>query len=230
MCIYHNLLIFCVFDGVAQTVKHRLQCGRPGFDPWVGKIPWQGKWQPTLVLLPGKSHGRRNLVGYSPQGHKESDTTERLHFHFSLSCIGEGHGNPLHCSWLENPREGTSWWAAVYGVAQIRTWLKWLSSSSRVVSGFLLSQVNADVNILFASILEHVCMCCCRGDIFLGVYLLGQLYRIIKLHQLYQIMSQCFSRVSVVLNTAKSHVKVLTVPQLSFILIIVTFIQLLLIW
>ena len=60
----------------------------------------------------------------------ESDTTERLHFHFSLSCIGEGNGNPLQCSWLENPRDRRAWWAAVYGVAQSRTRLKRLSSSS----------------------------------------------------------------------------------------------------
>ena len=58
------------------------------------------------------------------------DTTERLHFHFSLSCIGEGNGNPLQCSCLENPRDGGAWWAAVYGVAQSRTRLKRLSSSS----------------------------------------------------------------------------------------------------
>ena len=78
-------------------------------------------WHPTPVLLPGKSHGRRSLVGCSPWGHKESDTTERLHFPFSLSCIGEGNGNPLQYSCLENPRDGGAWWAAVYGVAQSRT-------------------------------------------------------------------------------------------------------------
>ena len=61
------------------------------------------RWHPTPVLLPGKSHGRRSMVGCSPWGHKESDTTERLDFHFSLSCIGEGNGNPLQCSCLENP-------------------------------------------------------------------------------------------------------------------------------
>ena len=76
---------------------------------------------PTPVLLPGKSHGRRSLVGCSPWGRKESDTTERLHFHFSLSCIGEGNDNPLQCSCLENPRDGGAWWAAVYGVAQSQT-------------------------------------------------------------------------------------------------------------
>ena len=89
---------------------------------------WRRQWQPTPVLLPGKSHGRRSLVGCSPWGREESDTTERLPFHFSLSCIGEGNGNPLRCSSLENPRDGRAWWAAVYGVAQSRTWLKWLSS------------------------------------------------------------------------------------------------------
>ena len=59
-----------------------LQGRRPGFNPWVRKIPWRRKWQPTPVFLPGESHGRRSLVGYSPWGHKESDTTDRLHFHF----------------------------------------------------------------------------------------------------------------------------------------------------
>ena len=53
-----------------------------------------------------------------------SDTTERLHFHFSFSCIGEGNGNPLQCSCPENPRDGGAWWAAIYGVAQSRTRLK----------------------------------------------------------------------------------------------------------
>ena len=91
---------------------------------------WRGQWHPTPVLLPGKSHGRRSLVGCSPWGREESDTTERLHFPFSLSCIGEGNGNPLQCSCLETPRDGGAWWAAVYGVAPSRTRLKQLSSSS----------------------------------------------------------------------------------------------------
>ena len=85
-------------------------------------------WHPTPVLLPGKSHGWRRLVGCSPWGHEELDTTEWLHF--SISCIGEGYGTPLQCSCLENPRDGGAWWAAVYGVTQSRTQLKWLSSSS----------------------------------------------------------------------------------------------------
>ena len=82
------------------------------------------RWHPTPVLLPGKSHGRRSLVGCSPWGREESDTTEQLHFHFSLSCIGEGNGNPLQCSCLENPRDGGAWWAALYGVTQSWTRLK----------------------------------------------------------------------------------------------------------
>ena len=64
------------------------------------------QWHPTPVLLPGKSHGWRSLVGCSQWGRWGSDMTERLHFHFSLSCIGEGNGNPLQCSCLENPRDG----------------------------------------------------------------------------------------------------------------------------
>ena len=82
---------------------------------------WRRRWHPTPVLLPRKSHGWRSLVGCSPGGHEELDTTERLHFHFSLSCTGEGHGNPLQCSCMENPRDRGAWWAAVYGVAQSRT-------------------------------------------------------------------------------------------------------------
>ena len=84
----------------------------------------------TPVLSPGKPHGWRSLVGCSPWGREESDTTERLHFHFSLSCIGEGNGNPLQCSCLENTRDGGAWWAAIYGVTKSQTWLKQLSSSS----------------------------------------------------------------------------------------------------
>ena len=86
---------------------------------------------PTPVLLPGKSHGQRSLVGCGPWGRQESNTTEHLHFRFSLSRIGEGNGNPLQCSCLENPRDGGTWWAAISGVIQSRTRLKRLSSSSR---------------------------------------------------------------------------------------------------
>ena len=72
-------------------------------------------------------------VGCSPWGLEESGITERLHFHFSLSCIGEGNGNPLQCSCLENPRDRGAWWAAVYGVSQSRTRLRRLSSSSSTI-------------------------------------------------------------------------------------------------
>ena len=97
---------------------------------WTQNIPTirRRHWQPTPILLPGKSHGQRSLVGCSPW--KESDMTERLRIHFSLSRFGEGNGNPLQCSCLENPRDGGAWWAAIYGVAQSWTQLKRLSSSS----------------------------------------------------------------------------------------------------
>ena len=85
---------------------------------------------PHSSNLSWRIHGRRSLVGCSPWGHEELDTTEQLHFHFSLSCIGEGNGNLLQYSCLENPRDSGAWWAAVYGVAQSRTRLKRLSSSS----------------------------------------------------------------------------------------------------
>ena len=87
-------------------------------------VDGEGNGIPSPVLLPGKSHGQRSLVGCSPWGRYESDTTGQLHFHFSLSSIGEGNGNPLQCSCLENHRDRGAWWAAVSGVAQSRTRLK----------------------------------------------------------------------------------------------------------
>ena len=122
--------------GVLCTYKNG-KCGcRPSLKVSYHNF-WRRQWQPTPVLLPGKSHGWRRLVGCNPGGHWGSDTTERLHFHFSLSCIGEGNGNPLQWSCLENPRDGGAWWAAVYGVTQSRTRLKWLSSSSSSIITFL---------------------------------------------------------------------------------------------
>ena len=105
---------------------------------WTSHIKYVGiklftsrrKWQPTPVLLPGKSHGRRSLVGFSPWGREESDMTKRLHFYFSLSCTGEGNGNPLQCSCLENPRDSRAWWVAVYGVAQSRKRLSDLAAAA----------------------------------------------------------------------------------------------------
>ena len=97
-------------------------------------------WMECLLLLPRDKHCSFtsysssmtlcSVVGCSPWGREESDTTEWLHFHFSRPCIGEGNGNPLQCSCLENPRDGGAWWAAVYGVAQSLTRLRRLSSSS----------------------------------------------------------------------------------------------------
>ena len=79
------------------------------------------QWHPTPVLLPGKSHGWRSLVGYSPWGCEEWDTTERLHFHFSLSCIGEGNGNPFQCSCLENPRDRSLVGCRLWGHTELDT-------------------------------------------------------------------------------------------------------------
>ena len=90
----------------------------------------EGNGTPLQYSCLEKFNGWRSLVGCSPWGRWGSDMTERLHLHFSLSCIGEGNGNPLQCSCLENPRDRGAWWAAIYGVAQSRTRLKWLSSSS----------------------------------------------------------------------------------------------------
>ena len=104
------------------------------------------QWHPTPVLFLGKSHRRRSVVGCSPWGCEELDTTEWLPFHFSLSCIGEGNGNPLQCSCLENPRDGGAWWAAVYGVTQSQTRLKRLSSSSRDFKNYAKSTLLCSVN------------------------------------------------------------------------------------
>ena len=90
--------------------------------PYSSTLAWKIPWAEESGRLQSMSH-------------EESETTERLHFHFSLSRIGEGNGNPLQCSCLENPRDGGAWWAAVYGVAQSRTRLKLLSSSSNPIVG-----------------------------------------------------------------------------------------------
>jgi len=120
-----------IFCGCAcKILKHLVS-----LDTWgVGRmfklilwLLWYRQHNPIIVRW-------RSLVGCSPWGHWESDKTERLPFHFSLSCIGEGNGNPLQCSCLENPRDGEAWWAAVYGVAQSRTRLKRLSSSNPYLS------------------------------------------------------------------------------------------------
>ena len=76
--------LFSQFLGASLVAQRVKQCRRPGFSSWVKKILWGKKWQPTPVFLPGKPHGQRSLIGYSLWGHKESDTTERLHFQFPV--------------------------------------------------------------------------------------------------------------------------------------------------
>ena len=91
-------------------------------EPHSSTLAWKIPWT--------EESGRLQSMGSQRVGQ-----TARLHFHFSLSCIGEGNGNPLQCSCLENPRDGGAWWAAVYGVAQGRTQLKGLSSSRSDLTG-----------------------------------------------------------------------------------------------
>ena len=108
-------------------------------------------------------------VGCVPWAHKELDRTERLHFHFSLSCIGEGNGSPLQTSCLENPRDGGAWWAAVYGVTQSWTRLKWLSSSSSMQYCSLQNRI-----LLLSPVTSTAGYCFCFGSIpsfFLELFL-----------------------------------------------------------
>ena len=126
VCTYQQGEQGCLFATDLARIIQRRQC------------------HPTPVPLPGKSHGWRSLVGYSPWGRTESDTTEGLHFHFSLSCIGDGNGNSLQCSCLENPRDRGAWWPAISGVAQSQTRLKQLSSSSSSLILLLSSYVTLD--------------------------------------------------------------------------------------
>ena len=143
------------FPGGSDSKSVCLQCGRSGFDPCVGKVPWRRKWHPTAVLLPGKPHGWRSLVGYSPWGRRESDTTEQLHFHFHLQCrrrrrcrfnpwVGRfperGHDNSLHYSCLETSMDRGARQAIVHRVTKSRIWLKQLSMHEYTV-GFNMLMV-----------------------------------------------------------------------------------------
>ena len=129
--IWQKAICWKGFPGVSVVKNLPANMRDARLIPGLGRSPGGRKWPLTLVFLTGKSHGQRSLVGCSPWGREESDMTERLHFHFSLSCIGEGNGNPLRCSCLENPRDGGAWWAAVCGITQSWTRLKRLSSSSK---------------------------------------------------------------------------------------------------
>ena len=125
------------------------------------------QWHPTPALLPGKSHGQRSLVGCSPWGRWESDATGRLHFHFSLSCIGEGNGNPLQCSCLESPGDGGAWWAAVYEVTQSPTWLNRLSSSNRHFKNFLcFSLVLSSFPIIYLGLVFFLLGVCRSSSVY----------------------------------------------------------------
>ena len=140
----------CLFNFYAEYIMRnsRLEEAQAGIKIAgrnINHLRYAGRrqWHLPPVLLPGKSRGQRSLVGYSPWGREELDTTERLHFLVFPTCIGEGNGNPLQCSCLENPRDGGAWWAAVSGVAQSQTRLKRLSSSSSgafCLLGFIFPQ------------------------------------------------------------------------------------------
>ena len=123
-----TLVLFLTLEESFQffTIEDNVCCGLVIYSFYYVEVCsfWRRQWHPTPVLLPGKSHGWRSMIGCSPWGREESNTTEQLDFHFSLSCIGEGNGNPVQCSCLENPRDGGAWWAAIYGVAQSWTRLK----------------------------------------------------------------------------------------------------------
>ena len=114
--LIRNIPFVCVYMYISEKAM------APHSSTLAWKIPWT------------EEHGRLQSMG-----REESDMTEGLHFHFSLSCTGEGNGNPLQCSCLENPRDGGAWWAAVYGVTQSRTWLKRLSSKEAMVERSSLS-------------------------------------------------------------------------------------------
>ena len=101
---------------------------------------------PTPVLSPGKSHVWRSLVGCSPWGCYESDMTEWLHLHFSLSCIGEGNGNPLQCSCLENPRDGGAWWGPTESMRLHRGGHDW--SNLAAASDMFLNKIKFYFKIL----------------------------------------------------------------------------------
>ena len=176
----------------ARLEKHKLESRLPGEITITSDMQRRRQWRPTPVLLPGKSHGWRSLVGCSAWSCEESDTTERLHFHFSLSCIGEGNGNPLQCSCLENPRDGGAWWAVVSGVTQSRTRLKWLSSSSSLPSAMahtlslLVECVSLWINPLLTShfvshqVLNKVCNLSLKDHRFKSQYELHGFMRILE--------------------------------------------------
>ena len=131
ICWFHVIWINIYnYELITQKIRDEKKPSNLFYIQYVSVKFGEGNGNPLQYSCLEKPWRRRSLVGYNPWGHEELDTTERLHFHFSLSCTGEGHGNPLQCSCLENPRDRGAWWAAVYWVAQSQTWLTRLSSIS----------------------------------------------------------------------------------------------------
>ena len=125
-CIKQTTWIYCTTQGIQPIFYNNYKWAvifKNIVNHCVVHLYGEGDGTPLQYSCLENPMGRRSPLGCSPWGRKESDMTERLHFHFSLSCIGQGNGNPLQCSCLENPRDGGAWWAAVYGVAQSQTGL-----------------------------------------------------------------------------------------------------------
>ena len=135
--------------GLSTCCLHMCQFGLPH------------RWHPTPVFLAGESQGRGEPGGLPSVG-SNTDMTERLHFDFSLSCIGEGNGNPLQCSCLENPRDSGAWWAAVCGVAQSQTRLKRLSSSIAGQLGARSKYLRGELGTSQETCLPWPCLRCYR--------------------------------------------------------------------
>ena len=139
--MYNQLILVIGIPWWLSGKESACQYRRCGFNPWVRKIPWRKKWKPTPLFLPGKSHGQMSLVGYSPCGHRQLNTTEllthtggasgkestcqcrRLKRCSSIPGLGRspggGNGNPLHYSCLENPTDRGAWWATVIGLQRV---------------------------------------------------------------------------------------------------------------
>ena len=103
--------LLCLLHWQAGSVAQLVKNPQATWETWVWVLGWEHPLEKgtATIFCPGEFHRPRTLAGYSPWDLEESDTTERLHFHFSLSRIGEGNGNPLQCSCLENPRDGRAW-------------------------------------------------------------------------------------------------------------------------
>ena len=185
------------------------------------------QWHSTPILLPGKSHGWRGLVGCSPWGREESGMTEQLYFHFSLSCIGEGNGKPLQCSCLENPRDGGTWCAAVYGVPQSLTWLKRLSSSSSSSSRACRHVSCESIRLKEAwgiSLLQEIC--CIPVSVLSQELLSCTYFPTLKRNHLFKMMvkNKCYSIIIPPRNSLKlyGHSILLRLPWVSHTVFVVS--------